>query len=104
MLGSCFGFPKKKKRGLCLSLPSMCTMHVIHLACAEVEQFSCIRGKRDIHNLSLKDMDLKIDIEKLFPNADHPENTTHQNPLMDIIESETFNEGVFCISKRCFLQ
>jgi hypothetical protein len=28
----------------------------------------------------------------VFPNIDQPKNTTHQNPLMEIIENETFNE------------
>jgi hypothetical protein len=46
----------------------------------------------DIHDLSLEDMELEIDIEKVFPNIDQPENTTHQNPLMEIMETETFNE------------
>jgi hypothetical protein len=50
------------------------------------------RGERDIHDLSLEDMELEIDIEKVFPNADQPENMAHQNPLMEIIESETFDE------------
>jgi hypothetical protein len=31
-------------------------------------------------------MELEIDIEKVFPNVDQPENTAHQNPLMEIIE------------------
>jgi hypothetical protein len=50
------------------------------------------RGERDIHDLSLEDMELKIDIEKVFPNVYHLENTTHQNTQMEIIESETFDE------------
>jgi hypothetical protein len=50
------------------------------------------RGERDIHDLSLEDMELEIGIEKVFPNADHPEKTSHQNPMMGIIESETFDE------------
>jgi hypothetical protein len=35
------------------------------------------RGERDIHELSLKDMELEIDIEKVFPNVDHLESTIH---------------------------
>jgi hypothetical protein len=50
------------------------------------------REESDIHDLSLEDMELEIDIEKVFPNTDQPKNTTHQNPLMEIIESETFDE------------
>jgi hypothetical protein len=50
------------------------------------------RGERDIHDLSLEDMELEIDIEKVFPNVDHLENTAHQNPQMEIIEIETFDE------------
>jgi hypothetical protein len=34
----------------------------------------------------------EIDIEKVFSNADQPGDTSHQNPLMEIIESETFDE------------
>jgi hypothetical protein len=49
-------------------------------------------GESDIHDLSLEDMELKIDIEKVFPNIDHLENTDHQNPRMEIIETETFDE------------
>jgi hypothetical protein len=50
------------------------------------------RGESEIHDLSLEDMELKIDIEKVFPNSDKLENTTHENPLMEIIESDTFDE------------
>jgi len=50
------------------------------------------RAKSDICNLFLEDMELDIDIEKMFPNVDHPQVTAHQNPLMEIIESETFDE------------
>jgi hypothetical protein len=50
------------------------------------------RGESDIHDLSLEDMELNIDIEKVFPNVYQLENMTHQNPLMEIIKSETFNE------------
>jgi hypothetical protein len=54
-------------------------------------------GEIDIHDLSLEDMKLEIDIEKVFPNVDHPENMAHQNPLMEIIESETFNEEEYFV-------
>jgi hypothetical protein len=50
------------------------------------------RGERNIHDLSLKDMELEIDIEKVFPQVIQLENTAHKNPQMEVIESETFNE------------
>ena len=50
------------------------------------------RGESDIHDLSLEDMELEIDIEKVFPNANQLENTSHQNPQMELIERETFDE------------
>jgi hypothetical protein len=37
-------------------------------------------------------MELEFDIEKVFPNADETKEIVHQNPLMEIIESETFDE------------
>jgi hypothetical protein len=37
-------------------------------------------------------MELEIDIEKVFPNVDQLENTSHQNPHMEIIEGKTFDE------------
>jgi hypothetical protein len=40
----------------------------------------------------MADMELDIDIKKMFPKTDQPEDTTHHNPLMEIIESETFDE------------
>jgi hypothetical protein len=50
------------------------------------------RGESDIHDLSLEDMELEIDIEKVFPNDDQLENTAPQNPQMEIIGTETFDE------------
>jgi hypothetical protein len=50
------------------------------------------RGESDIHDLSLEDMELKIDIDKVFPNVDQLENTAHQNFQMEIIETENFDE------------
>jgi hypothetical protein len=47
------------------------------------------RVESDIHDFSLEDMELKIDIEKMFPDTDEPGDLT---PLMEIIESETFDE------------
>jgi hypothetical protein len=37
-------------------------------------------------------MELEADIEKMFPNIDQPGGTTHQNPSLEIIENETFDE------------
>jgi hypothetical protein len=37
-------------------------------------------------------MELEIDIEKVFPNDDQLENMAHQNPQMEIIGTETFDE------------
>jgi len=37
-------------------------------------------------------MDLKADIEKMIPNIDHPGGTVHQNPSLEIVENETFDE------------
>jgi hypothetical protein len=50
------------------------------------------RGLSDIHDLSLEDIELEIEIEKVFRNVDQLENTAHQNPQMEIIETETFDE------------
>jgi hypothetical protein len=40
------------------------------------------QDESEIRNLSLEDMELDIDIEKMFPNVDQPEDTAHDNPLM----------------------
>jgi hypothetical protein len=45
-----------------------------------------------INKLSLEDMELEADIEKLFPTIDQPRNKAHQNSSLEIIENETFNE------------
>jgi hypothetical protein len=50
------------------------------------------RGESDIHDLSLEDMELEIYIEKVFPNDDHLERNAPQNPQMEIIGTETFDE------------
>jgi len=42
-------------------------------------------------------MELNIDIEKVFPNVDQPENMAHQNPMMEIIESETYDEEEYFV-------
>jgi hypothetical protein len=48
--------------------------------------------ENDINNFSLEDMELEVDIEKIFPIIDHPGNTTHQNSSLEIIKNHTFNE------------
>jgi hypothetical protein len=50
------------------------------------------RGESDIHNLSLEDMKLEIGIEKMFPSVDQLENMAQQNPHMEIIETDIFDE------------
>jgi hypothetical protein len=50
------------------------------------------QGESDIHDLSLEDTELEINIKKVFPNDDQLENTSHQNPHMEIIGTETFDE------------
>jgi hypothetical protein len=46
----------------------------------------------DINSFSIEDMELKAEIEKMFPNIDHPGGTTHQNPSLETIENKTFDE------------
>jgi hypothetical protein len=50
------------------------------------------RGDIDIHDLSLKDMELEIDIDKMFPDDDHIERTVPDNPEMEIIGTATLDE------------
>jgi hypothetical protein len=50
------------------------------------------RGEIDIQYLSLEDMELKIDIEKMFPDDDHIESNSPHNPQMEIIGTVTFDE------------
>jgi hypothetical protein len=57
-----------------------------------VQEEEGLRREIDIHNLSLKDMELEIDIDKMFPDDDQPENTTPHNPQMEIIGTDTFDE------------
>jgi hypothetical protein len=49
-------------------------------------------GESDIHDFSLEDMELEIDIEKVFHNDEKLENTAPQNPQLEIIGTETFDE------------
>jgi hypothetical protein len=60
------------------------------------------RVESDIHDFSLEYMELKTDIEKMFPKNDDLGDTTHQNPLMEIIESETFDEEDSFVFQRAF--
>jgi hypothetical protein len=46
----------------------------------------------DINNFSLEYMELEDDIEKMIPNIDHPGGMVHQNPSLEIVENETFDE------------
>jgi hypothetical protein len=50
------------------------------------------RGEIDIYDLSLEDMELEIDIEKMFPDDDHLERTAPHNPGMEIIGIDTLDE------------
>ena len=45
-----------------------------------------------MNNVSLEDMELEVDIKKMFPNIDHPGGMAHHNLLLEIIENETFDE------------
>jgi hypothetical protein len=54
----------------------------------------------DINRFSLKDMELKADIEKMFPNIDHPVGTTHQNQSLEIAENEIFYEEESFVFER----
>jgi hypothetical protein len=46
----------------------------------------------DINSFSLEDMELEVDIEKMFSNINQPRSTAHQNLSLEIIENETFDE------------
>jgi hypothetical protein len=50
------------------------------------------RGEIDIYDLSLEDMELEIDIEKMFPDNDHLESTYPHNPGMEILGIDTLDE------------
>jgi hypothetical protein len=50
------------------------------------------RGEIDIYDLSLKDMELEIDIEKMFPNDNHLESTSPHNTGMEILGIDTLDE------------
>jgi hypothetical protein len=47
-------------------------------------------------------MELEIDIKKMSPNANQLEDMDHHNPLMEIIERETFDEEESFVFQRSF--
>jgi hypothetical protein len=48
--------------------------------------------ENNINNFSLEDMELEVDIEKIFPAIDHPKSMAQQNSLLEFIANETFSE------------
>jgi hypothetical protein len=48
--------------------------------------------ENDINRFSLEDMELEVDIEKIFPAIDQPENMAQQNSLLEVVANETFSE------------
>jgi hypothetical protein len=48
--------------------------------------------KNDINSFSLEDMELKVDIEKMFPTIDQSGNMAQQNSSIKIVANETFSE------------
>jgi ribosomal protein S3AE len=45
-----------------------------------------------IQRFSLDDMELEVDIEKIFPMMEQPENITQKNYLLEVVANETFSE------------
>jgi hypothetical protein len=45
-----------------------------------------------IQRFSLEDVELEIDIEKIFPIMEQPENMSQQNYLLEVLGNETFRE------------
>jgi hypothetical protein len=43
------------------------------------------RIENDINSFSLEDMELEVDIEKMFPNIDQLGNTAHHNSSLEIV-------------------
>jgi hypothetical protein len=61
------------------------------------------RGEIDIYDLSIEDMEIEIDIDKMFPDDDHVESTAPQNPGMEIIGIDTLDkEDSFAFQKVVF--
>jgi hypothetical protein len=48
--------------------------------------------ENDIQSFSLEDMELEVDIEKIFPAMEQPENMAQQNYLLEFVANETFSE------------
>jgi hypothetical protein len=48
--------------------------------------------ENDIQRFSLEDMELEVDIEKIFPTIEQPKNMVQQNSLLEVVPNETFSE------------
>jgi hypothetical protein len=48
--------------------------------------------ENDIRSFSLWDMELQVDIEKIFPAMEQQENMAQQNSLLEVVANETFSE------------
>jgi hypothetical protein len=48
--------------------------------------------ENDIQSFPLEYMDLKVDIEKIFPTMEQLENMAQQNSLLEVVGNETFSE------------
>jgi hypothetical protein len=48
--------------------------------------------ENDIQRFSLEDMELEVDIEKIFHAMEQPENMAQQNSLLEVVRNETFSE------------
>jgi hypothetical protein len=78
--------PPSDKIESCHKLPAIKKRKTI------VQEHEGLRGEIDIHNLSLEDMELEIDIEKIFPDDDQLERIALHNPGMEIIGIDTLDE------------
>jgi len=56
----------------------------------QVEEDTLIEN--DIHIFSLDDMELEVDIEKIFPALEQPGIVTQQNALLEFAANEIFSE------------
>jgi hypothetical protein len=48
--------------------------------------------ENDIQIFSLEDMELEVDIEKIFLPMEQPENMAQKNDLLEVVGNETFSE------------
>jgi hypothetical protein len=48
--------------------------------------------ENDIQIFYMDDMDLDVDIEKIFPAMEQPENMAQQNSLLEVVANDTFSE------------